>query len=788
MLVFETVGPIENFLGAVKRTAGLEWLLESDESGIPPDDDFYSLTEDDERQNKPLNGTLFLLGTNRQALNEIISLWNRYSRDPNDRFEYGFAKWKEVFRHLRDIRFWDIEDRIGADIQQFWEDRLNSGEESIRFEIEAWCYKSADKNDASAREIETLVGNLGGRILHSALISAIAYHGFLVELPAEGIRELVSGARPNLTLSDRVMFFRPQGQGLADNGTPDEARPDTLNAVARAPQGNPVVALLDGLPVQNHPLLQGRLMIDDPDGWGASYEAVDRQHGTAMASLIIHGELDAQNAALPTPLYVRPILRPAPSDTRRPRTEATPDDRLLIDLFHRAVRRIFEGEGDSPAAAPTVKVINLSVGDGQRPFDTSLSPWARLVDWLADKYNVLFVISAGNLSSDMTLQVPRDTIGAMPERDRAKLVLAESISGTAQRRIIAPAEAMNSLTIGAVHGDSSTVPNVHGRYDLVPRGALALYSRVGHGYRRIIKPDIVLPGGRILYRERPGGPPETTTLTPVNGVAAPGHLVAAPPDNAGKYTKYSRGTSNSAALGSRWAALAHGVIQSLRNGREEALPEEFDAVLIKALLVHGAEWGPLGRLIARLREDLVPRRRMQDFIARIIGYGRANIGRALECTQQRATLLGVGNVEDGQAIVFQAPLPPCLRAQTVKRRLTITLAWISPTNARHARYRSARLWISPPDTEFGVNRLDCDWQHVRRGTLQHEVLEGEQALAFVDGDTLSFKVNCAKDSSALERPVRFALCVSLEVAEGLALPIYQEVRERVQPRVVIAPR
>lgn len=788
VLVFETVGPIENFVSAVRRTAGLEWLLEADESDIPPDDDFHSLSKDDEREDKPLKGTLFLLGTNRQALNEIISLWESYSRDPNVRFDYGFAKWKQVFEHLRDVRFWGIEDRIGTDIRQFWNDRLNSGSETIRFEIEAWCYSSADKNDASALEIEALVGNLGGRILHSALISAIAYHGFLVEVPAEGVRQLVDGAHPALSLSDRVMFFRPQGQGLADNGTLEDPRPNTVIPVAGASQGAPIVALLDGLPVQNHPLLQGRLIVDDPDGWGATYEADDRQHGTAMASLIIHGELDAQDSALPTPLYVRPILRPDPSDTRRPRIETTPDDRLLIDFFHRAVRRIFEGEGGTPPTAPTVKVINLSVGDGHRPFDTNLSPWARLVDWLADKHNVLFVISAGNLSSDMTLDVPRDTIGAMTERDRAKLVLAESIAGTAQRRIIAPAESMNSLTIGAIHGDASTVPNVHGRYDLVPRGALALYSRVGHGYRRIIKPDIVLPGGRILYRERPGGPRETTTLTAVNGVAAPGHLVAAPPDNAGGYTKYCRGTSNSAALGSRWAALAHGVIHSLRNGREEMLPEEFDAVLIKALLVHGAEWGPLGRLIAKLREDLPTRRKKQDFIARVIGYGHANVGRALECTEQRATLLGVGKVRDGEAIIFQAPLPPCLRAQTVKRRLTITLAWISPTNARHARYRSARLWISPPDSDFGVNRLDCDWQHVRRGTLQHEVLEGEQALAFVDGDKLSFKVNCAKDSSAFELPVRFALCVSLEVAEGLPLPIYQEVRDRVLPRVEIAPR
>jgi len=68
------------------------------------------------------------------------------------------------------------------------------------------------------------------------------------------------------------------------------------------------------------------------------------------------------------------------------------------------------------------------------------------------------------------------------------------------------------------------------------------------------------------------------------------------------------------------------------------------------------------------------------------------------------------------------------------------------------------------------------------------VLEGDEALAFVDGATLLFKVNCAKDANILERPVRFALCVSIEVGEGLGLPVYQEVRERVQARVGIAPQ
>ena len=178
VVVFETIGSISSFVGAVKRIDGLEWLLEADELDIEPDDDFY----DTGKPEKSLSGSLFLLGTNRQALVEIISLWTSYQRDPSAKFDHGFGAWKEVFKHLRDVRFWGARDRLGQDILQYWQDRLDAGDEIIRFEIEAWYFASLEKNQKAAEELTRLVSAQGGRILRSALIEEIAYHGFLVEL------------------------------------------------------------------------------------------------------------------------------------------------------------------------------------------------------------------------------------------------------------------------------------------------------------------------------------------------------------------------------------------------------------------------------------------------------------------------------------------------------------------------------------------------------------------------------------------------------------------------------
>ena len=47
-----------------------------------------------------------------------------------------------------------------------------------------------------------------------------------------------------------------------------------------------------------------------------------------------------------------------------------------------------------PASAPHVKIINFSIGDNIRMFSHSMSPMAKLLDWLSFQYDVLFVISA----------------------------------------------------------------------------------------------------------------------------------------------------------------------------------------------------------------------------------------------------------------------------------------------------------------------------------------------------------------------------------------------------------
>src|SRR5690606_30673243 len=88
---------------------------------------------------------------------------------------------------------------------------------------------------------------------------------------------------------------------------------------------NPIVAILDGFPMQNHSLLANRLIVDDPDNWASEYVVRDRVHGTAMASLVIHGDLNGQSPPLDSKVYIRPILKPM-RDFNDNLIECAPDD------------------------------------------------------------------------------------------------------------------------------------------------------------------------------------------------------------------------------------------------------------------------------------------------------------------------------------------------------------------------------------------------------------------------------------------------------------------------------
>lgn len=153
-----------------------------------------------------------------------------------------------------------------------------------------------------------------------------------------------------------------------------------------------------------------------------------------------------------------------------------------------------------PAQAPDICVINLSIGDPARPFIHMPSPWARLLDWLSWKYRVLFCVSAGNYLEDIDIGLPVPDFQALTGEKRVEHVLKCIHAQLSGRRILSPAESINAITVGATHSDNSGNYCLGQRTDLLPHASLSSpAARLGHGFRRSVKPEILFPGGRQLY-------------------------------------------------------------------------------------------------------------------------------------------------------------------------------------------------------------------------------------------------------------------------------------------------
>jgi hypothetical protein len=778
VLVIEVHGSVREFYETVARTQGLEWLAEEDLSELDPDEDFHY--RDDPA--KPVTARLYLVMSNQEALSQLLSLYRRWSEGQPLGSESG--AWSDLFRRIREIRRWNVEDRLReTGIRENWEERKRAGEEIVPVEIELWFRSDSRRSEAEHR-IRELVQRLGGEVTHICAIPAIAYHALCARLPIQAADLIAAGDNVDLVKSDDIFLFHPAPQSLVP-GLDEDPDIDTRPVQAAAELGTPVVALLDGLPMENHQCLVDRLVVDDPDNWSETYPGVARKHGTAMASLILHGDLSAGEAPLSRKLYVRPILQPEYSDFTKQWNEHAPETILWVDLVHRAVRRVIEGNRDGGPEAPTVCIFNLSIGDRHRPFMHRMSPMARLLDWLAWKYQVLFIVSAGNSPLD---DVMLDGAALASSQDAESATLRQIHAQQRNLRLLSPAESINALTVGASHDDDAgpwQPQNDDERLLVSSRGLPSPFSALGRGFRRAVKPDVLMPGGRAVFRKRLA--PPTRFSKRQGSLLPPGQKVAAPSskgDTGG--TRFEIGTSNAAALASRLASRIHDELQAVLGEGPQDIPM---ALWIKALLVHAASWPPEAKqVLEQAIRNADNQGRFRDEVTAFLGYGTIQPDRALGCTNHRVTLLGGGVIREGDTDVHHIPVPVCWHTHTEWRRLTTTLAWFTPIHAGHRNYRCAALRLDVPkgkDSVLGVESVDADARAVLRGTVQHQIFYRERgALDVAEESSIVLSVSCTTKDGMLQEPVPYALAITLEIAPSLLTSIsYDEIRERLRPRV-----
>ena len=798
-LIIEIVGSVDKFHQAVEKS-GLEWLGEWDLKDIEPDEDFYLVKEDKKakkeiKTDKKLKRQLFLSFLDQQGKEKLLSLWEKWKT--GKKFLKGETKWRDVFNQTYDIRQWGIQESLrDTGMIDRWRDLTDSinEEEPITFQIELFYRKNKEKQKQNERNIKELLKVIGGKKLSSFInMLYIAFHAVKVQLPAKKIKEFLQQIESKnqsqidiqLFRFPGIMYFRPTGQSISIFEKDITAQ--RRKFLKGKPTLPPVAGILDGVPRIKHEALIDRILLDDPDNLSSEYQPGERLHGTSMASLVIHGDLsDSNSEPLSSQVYHIPVMQPDPKARSIGNiVEHFPDHVFFEDRIERAVHRVFE-------RAPTVKIINLSICDSEYPFIHTLSPFARLLDYLSFKYKVLFCVSAGNFTDKIDLQIPIKEFQKMSSTKKQKIVLKAFKDQLSGRRLLSPAESLNSLTIGALHSDQSGDYNQGHRIDLLFDGDqfFSPISRFGYGFRRSIKPEILFPGGRQLYTSIHGN----TNVSIAGGSHKPGQQTAWDSQQQGDTSKvvFTRGTSNATALATRSGVHIYEKLSALNEKENNPIPENLMAILIKTLLIHSAKHDDF--VVKTLIQSLkISGGRKKEILSRYIGYGNANIDRVLNCTEQRGTVIGFGEIEANKAHEYNFPLPIGLSGKDIERRMLVTLAWFSPLNPKHRRLREAKLELKPSEnwknTALKLKRKDSDLYQVLRGSVQHEVFEKDRKKtdSYAEDGKISLQVICKPDATeVLTDKIPYGLAVTLEVEEDIK--IYQEIRQKLKQPIPIKPK
>ncbi len=766
LLVFEVRGSIAAFAKAVSRVPGLELI---DEEELPTDQDTAPVA--------------YLLVPDARALRQIESLWQTWvaGRDLPD----GYTAWRDVFACLRDLRPWGPEDRVQPlDATILGEEIFGrADDEQIPLEVEIVFRSNAEAAALSEANVARAIAAFGGTIVSGAKLDDIAYHAILARLPVAAIRTIIERSAASLAGVEQVMYLRPQSV-LTEIDVSDTV---PLAPIAPPPAvvNDPIVALLDGVPMAGHPLLRPHVSVEDLFGLEPSTLVAQRVHGSAMVSLIAHGDRNKPEPPLPRQIHCIPVLGPA---------DRFPSDRLIVDLIYQAIMRM---RGPGEPSAPHVIIVNVSLGNARRPFHGQLSPWARLLDRLAYQFGILFLVSAGNVTDGIPIRAfatSRDFEDAQDD-DRARAVIRALADVQADRRLFSPAETVNGLTIGARNLD--WVPEADrpfARTNVNPYPALDTAnpsSALGPGFADAVKPDILMPGAREHLRVVRSG--EEIVVVPARASRGAGLRVAAPPALAGVEggEAYTNGTSAGAAIASRTAHRIHDALEAEYGQEFLQLSNAHRAVLLKALLVHPARWpdatatfvrellGPFGRGQAS---------RQKDNIRRFIGYGSLDPDDAVACAADRATFWAVGSLANERSVDISIPIPSAIGGRAQPHSISATLAWFTPVVPGRKAYKAVRMKILDPvdigSLGVAAHGNQPDGNQINRGTVCTRCWSGDRAAVVTTSMTLSLRVQREPDASeTIDDAVPFGLAVTIAMLGEIAL--YDELRTRVRPQ---APR
>lgn len=581
------------------------------------------------------------------------------------------SKWDVLeFIEPTTVRRWGRDDRLGPRLRDGVDQVTFGADDLYRLDLELWHPGTAEAARRSLAKVRAFVEahrDRGGRVLdtyvgNTLCLMRVALRGREVELLLE--------------VSEVAEVDLPPTCEVGASSLPSAlAQPFPLPA--RPPADGPRVCILDSGITSGHPLLGPFVGHASSVHSSITSPADLHGHGTGVAGVAVFGDLRARVAQGDFSSSITLFSARMLDDGNQLDAE-----KLVVNQIRAAVERYRQ-------APYNCRVFNLSFGEKQTFLDKSAGRqgiWAEVLDLIAAEFDVLFVVSAGNVQ---VVTNNADEAEALITSTGRHLLAPE-------HRLVDPATAALAITVGAIAERAQTTTPRGASADDIRRpvapnpGDPAPFTRVGPGVSGALKPEFVDDGGNLVWagfmQQRRIHADEASSVL-LLGNAHRGIT---------GWFRHDIGTSFAAPRVSRVAAMVEHDLKT-RTGRAPS------GNLVRALLGAGA-----------VRTTDVDEHCGSGATTTFTGYGRVDEDFALWSSDQRVVLFSEDELPLDHFAMFEIPVPDEFLALRGKKQLGVAVAYDPPTRARRAEYLGVSLDF---DLFWGADQ-DALFEHFRTRTKE----------------------------------------------------------------------
>lgn len=588
-----------------------------------------------------------------QSFNRERELW-----ESDDRAEavLTYAKRRDIFSCIDNIRAVTREDRVGPRLKKYFADQSLQTGCFFVVNIDVWFNGEKTTAFEIERQIRQVLGTEGSKLL-----------GDLFQIPSLLLgRALVNEFTLNALLDMDIiaMVELPFGNVSSE---PYELFKLDYEPVVQDELGDdaPLAAVLDSGVFTGNPLLEHVIVAEEEFDTTENSTTDMNGHGTGVAGIVVYGDFDN---CLQTNSF-KPLVRICNGKVMHDENgyPCFPKDKRPEQIIREAIKH-FNKEFDC-------RVFNLSVGDrehlycGGRQF-----AWAEMLDQLARELDIVIVISAGN--------VPDPELNDFASREELMNQCRNQLFQP-EHRLIDPATSALGITVGSItrFDEPSAVPNRAARLSVGKKDYLSVFTRIGKGVNRAIKPDVVDYGGNFAVSQLMRGSNQWIK----NDVR-----LLEPTLNNGndKIFRGYCGTSFSAPH------VTH-IVARIERALEKQLHEKPSANLIRAIFINSArctedmaEWGEKSD-DALYSGKTNPK---QERKLRLYGFGRADDS-LLSSDYNRVTLFTEDRLSLRSFHLYKIPVPKEFLQIKENKTISISLAYNPITRLSRKDYLTNNLWF-----------------------------------------------------------------------------------------------